>query len=228
MSKISAIAIFFLLLFVNCKQEEREFFYTYNGKKIKVELISSNDTLTNGFGGEIYENGSLKSLAFFENGKIIDTLFLFHENGRIKAKGMILNKLKNGWWYFYDKHVNLKEKSEYIVIRDSIYKNQSYFFDSNGKIKIGPSTFFQLEIPDTLKIGKNIARVKKYVTNYNKTDDFLTSKNLLTVIVDNHYSEKEIRKDTFSDGTLKPFFGIYCYKTGKQKIKGILKETILR
>ena len=45
--------------------------------------------------------------------------------------------------------------------------------------------------------------------------------------MDNKYSESKIQKDTFGDGNLKPFFGIYAYKTGKLKIQGKIREQIL-
>lgn len=45
--------------------------------------------------------------------------------------------------------------------------------------------------------------------------------------MDNQYEDSLIKKDTFSNGTLKPFFGINGFKTGKQKVKLMIEEQVL-
>lgn len=211
------------LLFLNCKTEKKDIFQEYNGKMVKVEFINSKtDSLFTGFGGKAYKNGKLKSLSYVKNGKVSDTLFFYYENGNIKEKGLIKDNMKNGWWFFFDTIGRLKEKSEFVIVRDSIHKNQSYYYSKNTEVKIKPSTYFELEISDTLRIGQNAARIKNYVTNYNNREA-----NLLSVIIDNEYSETKTKKDTFGDGTLKPFFGISIYRKGKQKIKGKIQEKVL-
>jgi len=221
MKKISYLIL--ILLLFNCKKETKEIIHEYNGQLIKVELIDSiPNSFYSGFGGGIYENGSLKSLAYYQNGKIVDTLVYYHENGKIKEKGLVKNNMSIGWWLNFNEQGNLTAKTEYLHFGDSLYKNQVYYYDKKGNLKLEPSTFFKLNIPDTIKIGKNLARVENYITNFNNNE-----LNLLTVIIENQYSEFEFKKDTFSDGTLKPFFGIYGYKTGRQKIKGKLEEKIV-
>jgi hypothetical protein len=221
MKKLTYILL--TLLFLNCKSEKKDIFQEYNGEMVKVEFIDSKaDSLFTGFGGETYENGKLKSLSYIKNGQVSDTLFFYYENGNVKEKGLIKDNMKNGWWFFFDMNGRLKEKSEFVIVRDSMHKNQSYYFDKNRELEIEPSTYFELEIPDTLRIGKNAARIKNYVSNYNDREA-----NLLSVIIDNEYSESEIKKDTFGDGTLKPFFGISIYRKGKQTIKGKIQEKVL-
>ncbi|HMC01612.1 MAG TPA: hypothetical protein VKN14_11310 [Flavobacteriaceae bacterium] len=221
MKKLTYILISILLL--NCKSEKKEVFQEYNGQLVKVEFDDSKtDSTFTGYGGEHYPNGNLKSLSYIKNGIPADTVFFYYENGKVKEKGLVENSLPIGWWtYFNDKGI-LTEKSEWLILRDSSYKNQSYYFDKTGNIKNEPSSYFELDIPDTLRIGKNLARIKNYETN-----NYGNEGNLITIIMDNQYSESEIKKDTFSDGTLKPFFGIYAYKTGKLKIKGKIQEQIL-
>jgi hypothetical protein len=80
---------------------------------------------------------------------------------------------------------------------------------------------FELLIPDTLKVGKTFGKVNKY-SGIQKRDDVL-----LTVIVDNEYENNEIRKDTFSDGTLSPFFTIIRNQKGKHQVNFIIEEKIL-
>jgi hypothetical protein len=192
---------------------------------VKVEFIDSKaDSQFNGFGGETYENGKLKYISLFKNGEPIDTLFYYYENGKIKEKGLVKNGLQNGWWTYFRENGILKEKIEWKPKgNDTIYKNQSLVFDNNGKLKLESSSYFDLEIPDTIVIGKNIAFVKNYVSDFNNADE-----RYLSVIIENRYSDNTIKKDTFSDGTLKPFFGIFGYKTGKQIVKGKIEEKILK
>ncbi len=77
-------------------------------------------------------------------------------------------------------------------------------------------------IPDTLKIGTNYGKVFGY-TKKPKGNDM----HLLTVIVENEYGNNEIRRDTFSDGTLEPFFKILRTKKGKQLLKFSIEEKIV-
>ncbi|GAA4244934.1 hypothetical protein [Winogradskyella damuponensis] len=221
MKKLSYILV--TLVFLSCKTEKKDVYQEYNGQMVKVEFDDSKtDSTFTGYGGEYYPNGNLKSMSYFKNGEPADTLFYYYENGLVKEKGLVKNNLSIGWWTYFDKNGKLTEKSEWLILRDSSYKNQSYYFDKKGGIKTKPSTYFKLDIPDTLRVGKNLARIKNYVTN-----NYGNEGNLISVIMDNQYSESKIQKDTFGDGNLKPFFGIYAYKTGKLKIQGKIREQIL-
>ncbi|WP_394344919.1 toxin-antitoxin system YwqK family antitoxin, partial [Seonamhaeicola algicola] len=223
MRKLTYILI--LLLLFNCNSEKKEIFQEYNGQLVKVEFDDSKtDSTFSGYGGEHYPNGNLKSLSLFKNGEPIDTLFYYYENGMIKEKGLVKNGLQDGWWTYFRENGTLKEKIEWKPKgNDTIYKNQSLVFDNNGKLKMEPSTYFELEIPDTIVLGKNIAFVKNYVSNFKNVDE-----RFLSVIIENKYADNTIKKDTFSDGTLKPFFGIFGLKTGKQIVKGQIEEKILQ
>ncbi|MFL0354768.1 toxin-antitoxin system YwqK family antitoxin [Xanthomarina sp. GH4-25] len=213
--------ILLIITFYSCDNKKYFTEYYPNGNmKVKVEI--NKDSLQIGTYEDFYESGELKSKTTYSNGKISDTFYKFYRNGKIQEKGLEKNNFLNGWWLYYDSNGKLKEKSEFIIVKDSLYKNQSYYYDKNGNIKIEPSTFFELEISDTLRIGKNAGRIKNYVTNFNNREA-----NLLSVIIDNENSEKEIKKDTFGNGTLKPFFGVTIFKTGKQKIKGKILEKVL-
>lgn len=215
------LLISIILITDSCNNEKFFTEYYPNGNlKLKVQI--NKDSIQIGTYETYYETGELSSKTNYYNGTIADTLFKYHKNGVIKEKGLVKNNIKDGWWLYYDSDGRLNKKSDFVTVRDSMYKNQSYYYDKNGNVNLEPSTYFELEIPDTLKIGKNAARIKNYVTNYNNRNS-----NLLSVIIENEYSETETRKDTFGDGTLKPFFGISIYRKGNQKIKGKILEKIL-
>lgn len=220
MNKNLYLILLILTLFACNKEKYVSEYYPSGNIQLKVQI--DKDSIQNGTYQEFYENGELKSKTNYINGKIADSLFNFYDNGKIKEKGLIKDNFSFGWWSYYDNSGNLTKKSEWLILKDSLYKNQSLYFDKKGEIKIEPSTYFELDIPDTLRIGKNLARIKNYTTNFNNRDS-----NLITVIIDNQYSEFEFKKDTFSDGTIKPFFGVYGYKTGEQVIKGKIEEKIL-
>ena len=218
MKKLTYIIL--TLLFLNCKTEKKDVYQEYNGEMVKVEFDDSKtDSTFTGFGGEYYPNGNLKSLSYFKNGEPADTLVYYYENGKIKEKGLVKNGLQSGWWIYYRKDGTLKEKSEWITLRDSLYKNQSIYFDQNGVIKYKNSSFFKLKIPDTIQIGKNIMNFE-----YNSNIDVY--KKLMYVVIENQYSENEIKMDTFGIVNNDLWFGVYGFKKGKQNIKGQIVEEL--
>lgn len=225
MKKLTYILL--TLVFINCKSEKKDIFQEYNGKMVKVEFIDSKaDSLFTGFGGETYENGKLKSLSSFKNGVPADTLFYYYENGNTKAKGLVENNMMSGWWSYYYEDGNLNKKIEWFHLRESTYKNQEIHFDSSGKIKIAPSTFFELQIPDTIQIGKNIARINNFISNRNDIDT-----RYLSVIIENNYPDLGKKNDTFptlTDNSNSPFFGIYAEKAGKKIVEGKIEEKTLK
>ena len=102
--------------------------------------------------------------------------------------------------------------------KESIEFNKA---SGNNKVE-NKNDLFEFLIPDTISLGKHIARISKYKRLLKQEKEYL-----LTVIVENQYENSEIKKDTFSDGTLNPFFGIYGYKLGHQKIILTVEEKIL-
>ncbi|MDG4717182.1 toxin-antitoxin system YwqK family antitoxin [Winogradskyella marincola] len=218
MKKLTYILL--ALVFINCKSEKKEIFQEYNGEMVKVEFTDSKaDSLFTGFGGEAYENGKLKSLSYIKNGVPADTLFYYYENGKIKEKGLVENGFQKGWWNYYREDGSLKEKSEWLTLRDSLYKNQSIYFDQNGEIKYKNSSFFNLKIPDTIKTGKNIA-------SFDYNSNIEVYKKLMYVVIENKYSETEIKMDTFGIENDDYRFGIFGFKKGKQNIKGQIVEEL--
>lgn len=79
----------------------------------------------------------------------------------------------------------------------------------------------KIEFNDTIHIGRNIGRIINYKPKRNDIDY------LLSVIIENEYENGRIVKDTFSDGTLAPWFGVYANKKGVKNIKGVILEEAL-
>lgn len=185
------------------------------GKKITLLLIIS---FINFFSCKEKESKKENTYTEFIN----DTLFIYNQNGSIKSKGQLgNNKLKKNWWFYFDTLGDLRSKIEYKIINDISYENQIIYHKKNNSIDSDLSSFFVIEIADTLNLGKNLGKIKRYNTNF-KGDD-----NLLSVIVENRYSANEIKNDTFSDGSLLPKFGVFAFKKGKQKVNIILLEEVL-
>ncbi len=87
---------------------------------------------------------------------------------------------------------------------------------------INQTDLFEFKIPDTISLGKHIGRITKYKRNKKPNFDYL-----LSVIVSNQYEDSKIKTDTFSNGTLNPFFGINGFRTGTQEIKLVIEEQII-
>jgi len=221
--KKTFVILLSFIFIISCKEKSGDKLYNYNGKIIKLDFVTPKDSLFNGYGGEHYENGALKSLTFFENGKIIDTLVYYYENGNVKKKGLVENNMEYGWWSYNHENGKLNKKIEWFQLRDSIYKNQEIYFDVNEDIRIAPSTYFVLQIPDTIQIGKNIAHINNYISNANDFDV-----RYLKVIIENRYSDTEKRIDTFTNGSSSPFFGIYADKIGWKIVEGMIEEKTIK
>lgn len=220
--------IYLILLILTsfaCNEEQYVLEY-YPSGNIKLKVQIDKDSIQNGTYQEFYENGELKSKTNYINGKISESLINFYENGKIKEKGLVKNNMISGWWNYYHENGNLNKKIEWFHLRDSTYKNQEIHFDSNGKIKIAPSAFFELQIPDTIQIGKNMARINNYISNTNDIDT-----RYLSVIIENNYPDLGKKKDTFptlTDDSNSPFFGIYAEKVGKKIVEGKIEEKNLK
>jgi len=106
------------------------------------------------------------------------------------------------------------------VLRDSMYKNQTIHFNKNGTIKYDASSFFTIDLPDTLLLGKNAGKLT-YNSNFKKASD-----QILSVIIENEYSDNNIKKDTFGNWTNNIRFGVFAHKTGKKIIRGQTLEKL--
>ena len=112
-------------------------------------------------------------------------------------------------------------KKQIIYIDNQPFINQVVRYKENGEIDTLNSNFFNLKIPDTLKIGKNIADIELFT--YNRKYDTRYS----YVIIENKYSESKTQLDTFGDIKENFQFGIFASNPGRMKVKGKIYEEIL-
>lgn len=215
------IFLFLILTLVSCRKENyyKEF---YENGNIKLKIEINENKIRSGKFFEYYEDGKIKATGKYINGEVEDSTFLYYQNGKLLEKGFWQNGYKKGWFITYRENGQIMKKEEFLKHNNQNLKNQNIFYDENNQIDYSKSSFFTLNIPDTIKIGKN-----KFTLNYYDTStkgDY----NFLNVIIKNKYSESEIKNDTFTDGTRNPFFGVYTYKKGELTINGTIEEKIFK
>lgn len=81
-----------------------------------------------------------------------------------------------------------------------------------------PTIRFGIELSDTIYLGGNVGHITDFKSNNEKGEL------LLTVLIENEYDKGKITIDTFSNGTLSPWFGVFAIKEGNKTIKGTLLE----
>lgn len=132
---------------------------------------------------------------------------------------IVLDDLQTNW-VSEEKEGKLTKK-QIIYMDNKPFINQIIRYKENGEIDTINSNFFVLKIPDTLKLGKNLADIELYT--YNKKYDTRYS----YVIIENTYSDSKIQLDTFGDIKENFQFGIFAKDPGRMKIKGKIYEEIL-
>lgn len=213
------LTLFFILLF-DCNTDKFNYQY-YESGNMKSSTQLNDNGIPSGEYKEYFESGELMLKTIYENGRLSDSMYFFYKNQTLKEKGMLNNGLRIGWWKSYDSLGNLINLNEYILInndKDS-YKNQIKYFKGN-KIDYEKSSFFDVEIEDTLFLGKNKGKLVNF-SQYNADTKYLY------VVIENQYSESEIRKDTFAEKSDGSRFGVFAHKIGPMKIKGEIIETLL-
>ncbi len=225
------IQILILLIFLSCenKNEYREY-YPNGNLKLKVSL--NKHQVKNGVYKEYFEDGAIKEKGKYLNGNIVDTVYRYYKNGKLQTKGLLIDNTKVGWWFNYNEKGNPISTKEYINLNGETYENQTIIHDSNGVVDKKLSSFFIVNIPDTISLGKSRRNIGFLSTYNSNITSYFNSKSssiqkFIWVVIKNKYPENKIKKDTFSDGTFTPKFGIYGSKSGKQKVEGIIIEEVL-
>jgi antitoxin component YwqK of YwqJK toxin-antitoxin module len=170
-----------LILLMSCNNAKYiEDFYPDNTLKLRIQVNEQN--IPDGKYTEYYNSGEIKVVGNNKKGVLIDTVFHYHKNQKLREKGLIRNKLRFGWWISFDSLGYLKNKSEYLNIKGKLHKNQTIDFDRKGDTLFKTSSFFNLYIQDTLKLGKNIGKI-----SYNS--NFQTKHKFIYILIDNQISD---------------------------------------
>lgn len=154
MKLINYIVILCLLTLFGCNDIDfKENIKYYKNGKIKERFYTDKNQLNQGLGYEYYENGNVKEIRKYFNGKSNGKCLNFYQNGKLKAKGKFSNNVqidttfnyfKNGQIdaiSIYDKKGN-DIKDIFFFSSGRIYKVRSYFIDGRGEI-IASKTYFK-------------------------------------------------------------------------------------
>jgi hypothetical protein len=135
-------------------------------------------------------------------------------------KQTILFDSLNPTWFTEEKN-DKTVKTEIITLDGKEVSNQVIRFNRDRQIDTLNSRFFDLQIDDTLSLGRNVGTVNSYT--YNKDYDEIYS----YVIIENKYTASETRLDTFGNNHKNVMFGIFVNRIGKQIVKGEIFEQYL-
>lgn len=218
--KLKYLLILIIIFLFSCINENiKEEFYPNGGLKLRAE-VNERDIL-NGLYEEYYDTGEIKVKLTYKNGKITDTVLTFHKNGKIESKGIHRNNLPIGWWNYYDSDGKLNEQKEILIIDEKPFLNQIIRYDSKDEIDYKNSSFFKLRLKDTLVLGGNKGEVFYY------HDTLGYQKRYIRIIIDNQYSENNVKKDTFVGEESENWFGIYNHKIGNKTVSGMIEEQLI-
>lgn len=211
-----------ILCFFSCNKKNTKEEYYYDGS-IKIRVQTNKKGVFDGFYEEFYEGGMLKRTTKYKNSVISDTLYSYHKNGKLKSKGLQKDYMPYGWWNHYDMSGNLKKCREFKIIDNESFLNQEIKYNQKGEIDYKESTFLTLFLDDTLSLGGNIGEI-----SYHHHQDTLGFRSrFIRIIIDNHYPDKLIKKDTFTGDEKKNWFGVYADKPGKKQIYGKVEEELI-
>lgn len=214
--------VYMILVFgiYSCNQKHfKEEYYANGNLKLKAEVNEQGSL--NGSFKEFYDSGNLKLSTSYVKGFISDSVYHYYENENLKEKGLMKDEQKIGWWFYYDKNGLLKFKKEFKINDNLLFLNQDIHYKSNGKIDSLNSSFFKLNIDDTIVLGPNKGTINYYSNIKDYTDRYMY------VILENQYSETLIKKDTFTEDIDKLWFGIYAHKVGDLLVTGVIEEQLV-
>jgi len=161
-----------------------------------------------------------------------DSIILFWPNGQVKEKGILFNHYKKGWWNYYDSLGNLYVRSYEVFSKKGNFFEQQIFYFKDGQIDSTKSMFLNINIKDTLIVGKkNKAKVQlvskyrdkksrivclKMLSRQNFAYDFkdsictLDKKSKLTFVI----IPKKVGRDTLKGYIIEQFLDTIIYHEG--------------
>ena len=88
-----SIILFSFITFLSCKKEEVVEYYPDGSKKTIIYPDPKNSTKI--IQEDFYSTGELKAIAHNIDGIVVDTVYYFYKNKKVKEKGLFKNNLNN-------------------------------------------------------------------------------------------------------------------------------------
>ncbi|WP_296703931.1 toxin-antitoxin system YwqK family antitoxin [Algoriphagus sp.] len=107
---------------------EKEF-----NKEFPIFVINFLDDLPDGVFQENYPSGSIKIVAFFENGELENDFKEFYETGELKLSGQLDKGKKVGEWLEYFESGEVKSSVSYI---DGIIEGDVFYYSPQGGLEL--------------------------------------------------------------------------------------------
>ncbi|MCX2682142.1 hypothetical protein OOZ15_19505 [Galbibacter sp. EGI 63066] len=188
-----------MILFFSCKRETHfvESHYYKTGSLLNEVSYRIEDTVKDGISKEYYENGSIKKIVNYENGKLKDTSKIFfdsgeleflevrtkdtiytyhyYKNGKTSIKGNFLNTnppKEIGWFRLFSDNGMLTDSIEYVIIEGNSILNQRKHYRNNS-ILMDSSNFYNFKLS---KISNNstLHQLKiKYIPEIKEAQTYL-------------------------------------------------------
>ncbi|RRJ87410.1 toxin-antitoxin system YwqK family antitoxin [Flavobacterium macacae] len=236
--------------FLSCQKIETKKTY-YDTGELHSEISLNSEGERDGEMLIYYKNGNVKDKANYKNGKAIDTIYGYNEDGsldnieyyledstynilyknnRIYRRGAFTKSDKNnGWIETYDTNTGkLLMKSYLMEIFDKkLHSNTLIEYDAKGDTIKDKSVFFKLIVPDTVQVGQY--NEGSIVFNSNKTEENKRKDKTLVIItgegINKDFSNlSKIKLDSFKDRNR---FAFKFTKKGKQVLRGKFLESLI-
>lgn len=236
-----------ILIIMSCNKEKRTY-YENGNLKLSVEINKSGKK--NGEERLYYPTGRIKSISFYDEGKLRDSTITFNEDSSIKSIKIIGNKenfIKNfengkmkstgaldsknrpiGWWKYF-KSGNIEAEEERVIVLNKSFVNRVKIF-KDKQIDSLKSRLYEVKYPGDIAVGK----LYPFIVKYNFESE-ISSKNLLgneyyylltsPQIEEDFSNVNKIILDTIYPSKQNEFFLTVGYRnSGKKSFRAILEK----
>lgn len=145
-----------MILFISCKNEVKEYYYHYPNGELKMSISFDENMKLEGIAKQYYDNGAIKSIQSYKNGKNIDSSIFYRKDSKIylilyykKEDTLVCKAFKNnrlhdegeyyknrriGYWYTYNQKRQKVKRREFIDLNGKEYLNQEWDLDNKNNI----------------------------------------------------------------------------------------------
>lgn len=109
-----------------------QIFERFFNQESPIYIINFSEDLPNGIFQENYPMGSIKTLAFLENGKMENEFKEFFESGELKQSGQFMDGKKSGEWLEYFESGQIKSS---ITYNNGNAEGAATYFFPDGKVE---------------------------------------------------------------------------------------------